>query len=186
MIKRFITLFFVIVCSLNLFSQQNGVFYLYGVDFTGCKVYAAKESEEDFIKAFYGINMLILSEPEKYNFSKVIDSEITPSIEMMFKTNSSYDFSHLKELKKEIPYIDYDKKVKEYDLDEKEGTGLVVFARFFNKPDNKALYNIVLFDIATREIIKQKEVEGKAGGFGLRNYWAGSLYYAIRKCKMSE
>ena len=36
------------------------------------------------------------------------------------------------------------------------------------------------------EIIKHKEVEGKAGGFGLRNYWAGSLYYAIRKCKMSE
>jgi len=40
---------------------------------------------------------------------------------------------------------------------------------------------LIAFDIATRKILSKREVSGKAGGFGLRNYWAGSVYNIIKK-----
>ena len=39
----------------------------------------------------------------------------------------------------------------------------------------------MLFDPATQEVILQMDMAGKPGGFGLRNYWAGSVYNALKK-----
>ena len=44
--------------------------YVYGVDYTQAKVFAADESIADFTKAFEGINMLLLSESDKYDFTR--------------------------------------------------------------------------------------------------------------------
>ena len=33
----------------------------------------------------------------------------------------------------------------------------------------------------TKEIIEEWITDGKARGFGLRNYWAGSIYSALKK-----
>ena len=45
------------------------------------------------------------------------------------------------------------------------------------------LYDLVVFDIASREVIMHKMVAGEARGFGLRNYWAGSIYDIIKANK---
>ena len=55
-----------------------------------------------------------------------------------------------------------------------------------NKPQNRAYYELITFNIATREILSQKEVNGKAGGFGLRNFWAGSIYSVIKSNKFKK
>jgi len=39
----------------------------------------------------------------------------------------------------------------------------------------------VVFNIETREIIVDKKTVAKAGGFALRNYWAGSVHNAMGK-----
>ena len=36
-------------------------------------------------------------------------------------------------------------------------------------------------DISEKEIIEEWITDGKARGFGLRNYWAGSVYSALKK-----
>ena len=65
-----------------------------------------------------------------------------------------------------------------------EGVGVVLVAKLLNKPMSKATYELITFDISTREILSKREVSGKAGGFGLRNYWAGSVYNIIKSIKL--
>ena len=42
-------------------------------------------------------------------------------------------------------------------------------------------YEVVFFNTETKEIIEEWITDGKARGFGLRNYWAGSIYSALKK-----
>ena len=41
------------------------------------------------------------------------------------------------------------------------------------------VYHMV--DTETKEIIEEWITDGKARGFGLRNYWAGSIHSALKK-----
>ena len=59
--------------------------------------------------------------------------------------------------------------------------GLVLVATTLDKGNGLGYYTAVLFDPATHEIITQMDMVGKPGGFGLRNYWAGSVYNALKK-----
>ena len=42
---------------------------------------------------------------------------------------------------------------------------------------------MVFFDIKSRNIVSSFKLTGAASGFGLRNYWAGSVYDAMKKVK---
>ena len=43
---------------------------------------------------------------------------------------------------------------------------------------------LLFFDIATRDILQKREVKGYAEGFGLRNYWARTVYNIIKRTKI--
>ena len=70
---------------------------------------------------------------------------------------------------------------RNYSIEEKSGNGFIVIATLLDKSANKASYKVVLFDIETREILKEKEFTSKAGGFGLRNFWARTIYTLTKK-----
>ena len=59
--------------------------------------------------------------------------------------------------------------------------GLVLIATTLDKGNGIGYYTAVLFDPATQEVLLQMDMAGKPGGFGLRNYWAGSVYNALKK-----
>lgn len=185
--KKILLLFVMLVNLFTVYAQSNPQeVKVYGIDFTGVKVYAANESINDFKCCFEGINMLLVKEPKKYDFSKLLNSEFSLKIETMLKVNQSFDFSDIKTLNKEMPIIDMAKKIKAYDIKETEGKGLVLFAKLFDKPSKKATYTVVLFDISSREIIESKDITEKARGFGLRNFWAYSVYRTIKKCNLNS
>ena len=56
-----------------------------------------------------------------------------------------------------------------------------MIAKTHDKSEGRGIYELVVFDIATRDIITQKLVVGKARGFGLRNYWAHTIFNIIYK-----
>ncbi|MBQ9138396.1 MAG: hypothetical protein IJX65_07165 [Alistipes sp.] len=149
------------------------------MDFTNVKVFAAEESEADFIKAFDGINLLFVSESDKYHFPRLLGRECFVDIEMVMKLNPAGDYSKMKGYSRETKQIDYEALVKGYTLSQSEGTGVIMVAKLIDKPAACATYNLIEFDIATRQILNQREVVGKARGFGLRNYWAYSVYHII-------
>lgn len=175
--KKFLLIVACIFSISILHAQGDTKYYVYGVDFTHAKVYAAEESVEQFAQAFEGINMLLITEPEKYDFSFMLDSyRTTLSLDPMMKLLSSCDYSDLKTYDREFPEIDCAQCVKSYDLPQTEGMGVVLIAKLLDKPNKLAIYDVVIFDIATRDIVAEEEVVGYAGGFGLKNYWARTVY----------
>lgn len=177
-------LFLFVMCAISFTALNAQKYYVYGVDFTKVKVHAAQESVQQFVDAFDGINRLLVSEPQKYDFSRMLGCIPEMEVEPMIEINSAADFSDLITLKSKYEDIDCAKVVESYSLPQKEGIGVVLIAKFLDKPKNTAIYDLVTFDIATRDIISKKEVKGKAGGFGLRNFWAGSIARILKSTKL--
>lgn len=168
-------------------SQLEGIgdFTFFGVDFSHVKVFAAEETPSEFVKAFEGINNLFLTEPDKYIAlleqrldRRVSCVDISPAVEQLQKI----DMENLKTLRtvgnftgEEITRMVCDLPIDE-DL---SGTGLVILANCIDKSGPEGHYVFVFFDIDTRDIITAWNSYGEARGFGLRNYWARSVYKAI-------
>lgn len=182
--KKALFLFFVCLSSIISIKAQSENFYVYGVDFSQVKVYAADESIEQFAEAFNGINMLLITEPQKYDFTKMLDTRLSVDVEMMINKLASSRFSNMKIFGTAYPELDCAQIIQEYNLQQSEGTGVVLIAEFLNKVTAEATYELVLFDINSRTIQYKKEVVGKARGFGLRNFWAGSVYEILQKEKI--
>lgn len=85
--------------------------------------------------------------------------------------------------KTHITQPDIEKAVRAYDLDSKEGLGLVFIVDRLIKPEGKGAVYIVFFDVASRDVISSERFIGKAGGFGFRNYWFGVIKRVERSLK---
>ena len=157
----------------------------YGIGFTRAKVYGAKEGPMQFKYTFDDINKLFITEPKKYDIGKrlgvnvevtsleaVNDANKTINPDEIMTTNSGYtlDEKQIEEVIKTLPI-----------LSQEEKTGLIMVAMLLNKADARATYQIVFFNTKTREILYSAPTNGKARGFGLRNYWAGSVHSAMKK-----
>ena len=66
---------------------------------------------------------------------------------------------------------------------ENEGIESILHNENFSTLYKSCVSNIavVFFNTETKEIIEEWITDGKARGFGLRNYWAGSIYSALKK-----
>lgn len=165
----------VVMSSISV-AVGNDRVYFYGVDFTEARAYAVTESPAKFATAFDGINVLLIQEPDKYDFSNVVGALTETVLAPVMQKNSECSFSSLITTVRAVEPFDYAGAVADYDLPQTEGCGLIIFARLLDKAGQTAVYDVVLFDIATREVLGYKQCATRAGGFGLRNYWANSVY----------
>lgn len=68
------------------------------------------------------------------------------------------------------------KAVGKYSLSVNEGIGVVYVVESLSKNAEKMTAWITFIDLPTKKILLTEKIEGKAGGFGFRNYWAGAVY----------
>ena len=178
----------VLLCMISAIAlnAQTGTCtnYVYGVDYTHTKVFAADESIADFAKAFHGINMLLVTEMDKYDFTRVWGKTVNVVIEPMLKITADATYDNMMTLSNMYDELNTAEIIKNYELPQTEGTGLLMIAKFLDKPNACATYDLVVFDIATRDILQKREVKGYAEGFGLRNYWARTVYNIIKRTKI--
>lgn len=162
-------------------------FYCYGIDYSYVKVFGAKESPLQFEEAFKEINHLLISQRNKYDFSNMVNTHVEIDIEPMLEKLTKNDYQDIKLYRSDFQISDFDcsEIVKEYDLQENTGIGIVLIAKLLNKDKKIGTYYVVMFDIASRDIVYCKEVDGKASGFGLRNFWAFSVYHIIKTTKIN-
>lgn len=173
------------LCVMVANAQTKGdLHYVYGVDFSKVTVSGAKETEADFAQVFVKINMLLVSEPESYSFSRMLGKNVEVVLEPMLKKLEACDYTDMKRVTAVVPQLDENSMVEDYVLPQTEGYGVVLVAKLLDKMRDKAFYDLVVFDIATRKILIQQEVSGGAGGFGLRNFWAASVREVIQKTKL--
>lgn len=159
-----------------------------GVDFSMAKTYNSYESPEAFKEAFYGINELFLKEPKKYDlekfFNKKVIVNIAPSLDLIQGINADDLITTDKSYK--IPETEIAAHIREFKTGEATGYGVVLIAGLLNKAKNEGTFHVVVFDIKTKEIISDDQFSEKAGGFGLRNFWASSVYKTLKEVKKKE
>lgn len=174
-----VAILFVTVCvceAQNKSKKETVKVNFYGVDFSSVNVVGADETEDKFMTAFAGINQLLISEQSKYNVGKFLNLDILSlqigyAIEQIDKLKD-VTFKDNKDSK-----ISLEEIIKSYPATEENS--LFIVAKELNKSTNTGTFIAVIFD-ANKQIIYEQEFSGKAGGFGLRNFWANALYNGLK------
>ncbi len=157
-------------------SVPNGDVFFYGVDFSAVKLYGARESNDNFAKAFTGINVIFVAESKKFNLQGLTNKNVPNYPLPAHERNSSISWSDIRTNNPSPQKVSVENIIKSYRLPHQSGKGIVLIAWVLNKPKGTATYELVVFDIKTRKILYNAEATGEAGGAGLRNYWANSVY----------
>jgi hypothetical protein len=151
----------------------------FGIDFTAARFTLVPENPSEIVNKYLKeLNLLILSEPDKYNIKNYFNiKEVTNNIDLVNEFNSKIDPSNL--VIYDAYKIDIERVkevIKKYEVKDNSGTGLIFVAENLNKVSNNGSYYVCFFDIKTKEILDFKRMFGAVGGFGFRNYWARSVY----------
>jgi hypothetical protein len=65
--------------------------------------------------------------------------------------------------------------IADFNTGKDTGYGVLYVAELLDRSDAVGKFIVVCFNIKTKRIIFADRVSGKAGGMGLRNYWASPL-----------
>lgn len=166
----------------DLFNGKANVVFL-GVDFTHAK-YVGKAGFTDptAIKNQHinSWNLLIEAEPKKFSLEKPLklkSDQYQSKVEDMVAFNKSAEVEgNITEEAHTITEDQVKKAVAGYNLSEKSGIGVVYIAENLSKTDERLTAWVTFIDLSTKKVIYTEHMEGKAGGFGFRNYWAGAVY----------
>lgn len=182
------------MCSVILFAQTESDVYnsnsmvFYGLDFTKAQFIGTEGfTDPTAIKNrfFRSWNQLLVAEKEKYDLKEAFGKtnveynlDVTDERNQTVKVedmviNSSYTLEPSK-----IPGM-----IKQYNLGEKDGIGLVFIIESFNKTNEEGTLYVTFFDISSKNTLLVKKMSGKPGGFGLRNYWASVIHDVLKDCK---
>jgi ribosomal protein L15 len=166
----------------GLLSGSTKLTFL-GLDFTQAK-YIGKIgfTDAEAIKNQHMVswNNLIEAEPKKFSLQKAFNlkaDQYVSNVEDMVKLNKTVDVG--KNITDDAYSITEDqvkKSVSHYSLGAKEGVGLVYVVESLNKTEEKLIAWVTFIDLSSKKVIYTEKVEGKAGGFGFRNYWAGGVF----------
>lgn len=180
----------------EVFNEGDMVWY--GLDFSKSKFVGDFESIKGALpinsnelvnKYIPGWNQLIVNEPANFDLKSAFQ-----------KKNVIYDMAPVESLNAKIPTQDLitmnSNSISSADLSQMilnyksgiktSGLGLVFIVESFDKTKILASLWVVFFDIETKKILLSKHCEGKPAGFGLRNYWAGSIKNILNQIKSHQ
>ncbi len=164
-----------------------------GLDFSDLRVFGDSDADVNAIKDQYfgSINDLVLNEPDKYYVAKAFErSNLVFDLTEVTRLNAAVDPDKLIVLKSEEASQVTPERVQElvnaYQLTDKTGYGIVFIMEGFNKSKKKATMYVTIIDMASKKVLLTKRMEGKAAGFGYRNYWARTVYEVLKSINKSE
>jgi hypothetical protein len=172
----------------DVFEQKTMTWY--GLDFSQAKFIGsfdpvttenAAQIRDDYFKSW---NAVIINEKDKYDLSKFYDkSSVINDISEVQAINAQVQTDNIMQAaapaaltKEKIEEV-----VKKYNPKNKSGLGLVFIVESFDKPEAQGTMDVVFFDIASSKVLMTKRLQGKAAGFGLRNYWARTAYEVMKQ-----
>lgn len=166
----------------DLFSGKAKLVFL-GLDFTQAK-YIGRVGFTDPAaiqnQHMVSWNNLIEMEPKKFSLQKPFnlrDDQYTSKVEDMVKYNKAASVAdNITDDAYSITEDQVKKSVSKYSLSEKDGIGVVYVVESLSKTDEQLTAWVTFIDLSTKKVLYTEKVEGKAGGFGFRNYWAGGVY----------
>jgi hypothetical protein len=125
-------------------------------------------------------NDLIEYEPKKFSLQDAFNLKpemYQSKVSDMVKLNESVDVKgNITEDEYQITEDQVKKSVSKYSLSVKDGIGIVYVVESLNKKAEKLFAWVTFIDLKSKKVLYTERVEGSAGGFGFRNYWAGGVY----------
>jgi len=199
--KRFILSLFALAISIQSFAQAtradivNGdkeITWL-GVDFSQLKFIGSATQWKDAgeitnsqlrDKYFPAWNNLFINEQKKYNVADAVGrAEVKYAIEVTENANNKIkgdlfsedpnDYSHLTEKK-------ISDMVSKYDYQGNKGIGMMFVAESFSKGKEEGAIWVTFVDMDSKKLLLTKRVTEPAGGFGFKNFWAKTLFGALK------
>ena len=176
----------------KLFDGKSKVVFL-GLDFTQAKFIGTDGFQDPYkLKTYYLTNWNALLEEEysKYNLPligfKARHYETNTASLMVLN-------DEIKDIEKRIingsHYLNdkmIQRSVRKYKLPHNKGVGISFVIESFNKSLEKAVIWVTFVNLNTGAMLYTERMEGEAKGFGLRNYWAGSILDVINQIKVSR
>lgn len=142
-------------------------------------------------KYMVGWNRIVAKEKDRYKIKEAYDkTNVNYDIEVTINRNGAIDTNEIfKYINKDFstPHLtteDIASIVKDYKaIDAAKGLGLVYIVDYFNKNNQEGCIWVTFFDLSTKKVIHTEAFKTKAGGFGLRNYWAKTVFNTINASK---
>lgn len=164
-----------------------------GLDFTLVKVVADQDEwvslkPQDMFKRW---NDLMINEQLKYNVAEALGREqVKFALDVTIDHNANLPAENLF-VQQALPEYQVKKEdvvevVKSYDFKGNTGIGFMLVAQSLDRPAEKGVWRAVFINMETKEIIHSVQMAGASSGFGLRNYWASTVYQIIKQIRSSE
>ncbi len=175
----------------DLFKKSAVPIVWLGIDFSHVKLigdfshfFNAGEKSTNEIRDLYFTewNQLILSEPTKYNLEGMLRKDVIQmDIEMIEKLNLTTPLENLEASNTPKYNLDSIKRfVSAYNIASAEKIGIAFIAESLNKNKKEAYFHFIAINLNNKEILVHERLRGEPAGFGLRNYWAGSIYRIMK------
>ncbi len=174
----------------DLFKRSDVLVTWLGLDFSHAKMIgdftqfkeAGGQSASDIRNRFFPAwNNVIIHEQKKYDIGAMLRKEdIVYDIDMIMKINASTSLESIESnFTPNYKNEDIAGFVKTYNTGDKKGIGVLFLVECFNKNAEKAIIHFVAINMTTKEVLLHERLSGKPKGFGLRNFWAGSIFNVI-------
>ena len=171
----------------DFFNEQTPLTYL-GVDFTDVKIAGQTDFDIKDLKDrhFSTINNLVLSEAKKYDMSKFFHrSNVLTDISLAEAHNSKIDADKIKspggDDENRFTEASIAKLVKGYSFGGKKGIGVLLIAESLSKIKVAGTIHVVFIDMSNSKVLYTEKFMEKAGGIGLRNYYAKVVYNTLNE-----
>ncbi len=141
-------------------------------------------------KYYQAWNDLVINEAKKYDVPAACKrSTVAYAQDVANKMNGtaktdqlfSSDLNDFSRLTKDMVAA----QVKKYNFAGNKGLGMMLMGEAMSKGKEASSYWVVYVDMDTKKVLVAERVEGKAGGFGFRNYWARSIMEVLKTAKGS-
>jgi len=176
----------------DFFSSPDTKTTWLGLDFTELRIFGDSEADVMAIRDQYfgSINYLVITETNKYNVAQAFRrTKLVYDLTDVTRLNAEVDPDKLIVMSSEAVMKITPERVQElvnvYQLTESTGYGIVFIMEGFNKSKKVATMYVTIIDLASKKVLLTKRMEGKAAGFGYRNYWARTVHDVLNSINQS-
>ncbi|WPR75887.1 hypothetical protein [Algoriphagus sp. NG3] len=170
-------------------SKIDGPVTWIGIDYTQAKFVGADGFTDpgDLPRFLQAWNDFVITEPDKYDVKKALgSSDVTIDLSYTYKKNEGLDTDAMvQEEDFQLSQEEAEAVAKSYDLSEVEGAVALLVAERYNKKLLQGSHWLIIMDAQSAEIISAERYVEKPRGFGLRNYWARTIYELLKSKEKS-
>lgn len=176
----------------DVLNPRSKVIWL-GLDFTAAKLIGDRSKWGPSFRTqriLESLNELIVREYPKYDIADALNiRRVENEIQITREHNRRLNLENAVCDRLNGHFLNLDdvrQIVSLYDFKGMTGTGVMFVVEAFNKPDLKSVVWVTFVNLETREVLLSEKLVDEPAGFGLRNFWAGSIYKILKQIKRRD